>query len=76
MVAARTVDRALQARADAVAREQEMKARIVDMQAQVTLSEADVPQALAGAARGGRIWRSPNPVTSTFGSRHWDVLDV
>ncbi|MFT5130660.1 MAG: hypothetical protein ACI8W8_004291 [Rhodothermales bacterium] len=63
-------------RADAVAREQEMKARIVDMQAQVTLSEADVPQALAGAARGGRIWRSPNPVTSTFGSRHWDVLDV
>jgi uncharacterized protein YqfA (UPF0365 family) len=63
-------------RAVAVAREQEMKARIVDMQATVTLAEADVPQALAGAARGGRIWRSPNPVTSTFGSRHWDVLDV
>jgi uncharacterized protein YqfA (UPF0365 family) len=63
-------------RADAVALEQEMKARIVDMQAQVTLSEADVPQALAGAARKGRIWISPNPVTSTFGSRHWDVMDV
>ena len=63
-------------RADAVAREQEMKARIVDMQAQVTLAEADVPQALAGAARGGRIWLSPNPVTATFGNRHWDVLDT
>jgi uncharacterized protein YqfA (UPF0365 family) len=63
-------------RAVAVAREQEMKARIVDMKAQVTLAEADVPKALAGAARGGRIWLSPNPVTSTFGSRHWDVLDV
>ena len=47
--------RAEQRRADAIAREQEMKARVADNRAQLVLAEAEVPLAMAEAFRKGRL---------------------
>jgi uncharacterized protein YqfA (UPF0365 family) len=47
--------RAEERRAMAVAEEQEMKARVEEMRAAVIRAEAEVPQALAEALRGGKF---------------------
>jgi uncharacterized protein YqfA (UPF0365 family) len=47
--------KAEQKRADATAREQEMQARVQENRAQVVLAEAEVPQAISEAFRGGRL---------------------
>ncbi len=47
--------RAEERRAMAVAQEQEMKARVEEMRAAVVRAEAEVPQALAEALRGGKF---------------------
>jgi len=62
-------------RAIAEAQQMEMRARVTDMTSQVTANEADVPLAMAAAARAGRMWRSPHPVHSVYGTNLWDVLD-
>lgn len=43
-------------RAEAIAWEQEMKARVAENRAQVVLAEADVPKAMAEAFRSGHIY--------------------
>jgi uncharacterized protein YqfA (UPF0365 family) len=42
-------------RANAIAREQEMKAKVVENRALVLLAEAEVPMAMAGAFRSGNV---------------------
>ena len=47
--------KAEQRRAEAIAREQEMKAKVAENRSQVLLSEAEVPKAMADAFRQGRL---------------------
>ncbi|MFP6693714.1 MAG: flotillin-like FloA family protein, partial [Pirellulales bacterium] len=47
--------RAEQRRAEAVAQEQAMKARVAENRAQVVLAEAEVPIAMADAFRAGNF---------------------
>lgn len=68
--------RAEMRRSAAVAREQEMQARIVEMQGQVTLNQATVPNALSTALRQGRVWLNPNAVTPVLGRRPWDASEM
>ena len=42
-------------RADAIAREQEMKADVAKQKANLVLAEAEVPKAMAGAFRDGNL---------------------
>ena len=48
--------KAEQRRAEAIALEQEMKARVADNRAKLVLAEAEVPKAMAQAFRDGRIY--------------------
>ncbi len=57
----------------AVARQQEMKARVVEMTAQLTANQALLPLAEAGACRNGQIWRSPRAVRAVWGRHRWDA---
>lgn len=63
-------------RAMAVAKELEMRARVVEQVSAVVRSEATVPEAVAAALRGGRIWRSPRAVLPTFADRPWDAVEL
>ena len=54
--------KAEQRRAFAIAREQEMKARVADNQAMVVRAEAEVPRAMAEAFRKGRLESSGEPI--------------
>jgi uncharacterized protein YqfA (UPF0365 family) len=47
--------RAEQRRADAVAHEQEMKARVAEKRAKLVLAEAGIPEAIAVAFRNGKL---------------------
>jgi uncharacterized protein YqfA (UPF0365 family) len=47
--------KAEQRRAEAVATEQEMKAKVAQNRSQLVLAEADVPKAMAGAFRRGML---------------------
>ena len=49
--------RAEQRRADAIAREQEMKAKVAENRSQLVLPEAQVPKAMADAFRKGTLYR-------------------
>ena len=44
-----------QRRAEAIAREQEMKAKVSENRARLVLAEAEVPQAMADAFRTGNL---------------------
>ena len=49
-------------RAEAIARQQEMKAKVASRQAQVVLAEAEIPPAIAIAFRTGQLYvRRPSP---------------
>ena len=63
-------------RVAAVAREKEMRAKVVEMTSQVTFARSIIPHALASSYLNGKIWRSPNPVLSGPGRRLWDCCEV
>lgn len=56
--------RAEQRRADAIASEQEMKAKVADNRAQLVLAEAEVPKAMADAFRRGNLYIDGAPPNS------------
>ncbi|HEY2894626.1 MAG TPA: flotillin-like FloA family protein, partial [Pirellulales bacterium] len=56
-------------RANAIAREQEMKAKVVENRALVLLSEAEVPMAMANAFRSGNVNLSGADAASANGKR-------
>jgi uncharacterized protein YqfA (UPF0365 family) len=56
-------------RANAIAREQEMKAKVVENRALVLLAEAEVPMAMAGAFRSGNVNLSGSDAASGNGRR-------
>ena len=63
-------------RVAAVAREKEMKAKVVEMTSQVTYARSIIPHAMASSYLHGKIWRSPNPVLSGPGRRLWDTCEA
>ena len=62
-------------RVAAVAREKEMKAKVVEMTSQVTFTRSTIPHMIALSYLRGKIWRSPNPVFSGQGRRLWDSCE-
>ena len=57
-------------RANAIAREQEMKARVAENRSGVVLAEAEVPAAMAQAIRAGHLYgQTPSPPTTSTGAR-------
>lgn len=68
--------RAEMRRVMAVAREREMRAKVVDMTAQLTAARAIVPTALSNACHRGNIWRSPRPVISPQKHHLWDPHEL
>ena len=62
-------------RVAAVAREREMKAKVMEMTSQLTFARSVIPKSLASGLIRGNVWRSPNPVVSCYGRRLWDYLD-
>lgn len=67
--------RAEMRRAMAAAHEREMRAKVEEMNVQLTAAQATVPQAMARAYNDGNIWRSSVPPRAGFGRQLWDSLD-
>ena len=75
-IQAETDKQVAQARAEmrrvmAVAKEQEMKAKVMEMNAQVINAEATIPLALAETYSQGTIWRQPAPLIPYSESISW-----
>lgn len=63
-------------RVAAIAREREMRARIIDMTSQLTYARVVIPRAVASGYKRGNIWRQTKPVSAGFARRLWDCSDV
>ena len=63
-------------RVAAVAREKEMRAKVVEMTSQVTFAQSVIPHVMASCYLSGKVWRSTYPVISCMKRRLWDISEI
>ena len=62
-------------RVQAVAKEKEMRAKVVEMTSQLVFVRSELPKAVAISYYEGNIWKNQNPVKNGFNRRLWDFFE-